>query len=80
MEKLFSLYFCFKNNGSLALLLKKKKKVSDSRDEGIKLIGQMKVLKKNKRALWSSCKILDFSMKADIRLTQIQLFPTPHKT
>ena len=48
MEKLFSLYFCFKNNGSLALLLKKKKKVSDSRDEGIKLIGQMKVLEKIK--------------------------------
>ena len=38
MEKLFSLYFCFKNNGSLALLLKKKKKFSDPRDEGIKLI------------------------------------------
>ena len=38
MKKLFSLYFCFKNNGSLALLLKKKKKFSDPRDEGIKLI------------------------------------------
>ena len=49
MEKLFSLYFCFKNNGSLALLLKKKKKkFSDPRDEGIKLIGQMKVLEKIK--------------------------------
>ena len=63
MKKLFSLYFCFKNNGSLALPFKKKKKingnlyfsrrtkkikVSDSIDKGIKLIGQMKVLEKIK--------------------------------
>ena len=55
MKKLFSLYFCFKNNGSLVLPFKKEKekkkrehlllqkdkkiKVSDFRDKGIKLIG-----------------------------------------
>ena len=54
MKKLFSLYFCFKNNGSLILPFKKKEKkkqehlllqkdkkikVSDSRDKEIKLFG-----------------------------------------
>ena len=53
LKKLFSLYFCFKSNGSLALPLKEKEKkkngnlyssirtkkikVGESRDEGIKV-------------------------------------------
>ena len=43
MKKLFSLYFCFKNNRSLALPLKKKKW---KREEGqkIKLVTLDKVL------------------------------------
>ena len=33
MKKLFSLYFCFKNNRSLALPFKKKKKKKEKRKE-----------------------------------------------